>query len=112
MKKLPGEPILVRLVWDDAWSDTKEVSPESSYYEREWVRVAAGFLKSTNEREVVICRDWDNDNDDEVSYAGCIRVPRGMVKSLTALGSSRRLLGSSGRSVSKSSSPRKKRTAK
>ena len=86
MKRLKGEPTLVRIVWDDAWSDTDQVSAESSYYEQECLRVAVGLLKTLNAREVVICRDWDLGNDGVAScYHDCIRIPRGIVKSITVL---------------------------
>ena len=113
VKKMPGEPTLVRLVWDDAWSDTAQVTRKSDYYEAECLRVAVGVLKTINDREVVICRDWDLGNEAVgTCYHDCIRIPRGIVKSITVLALSHRLPLSSARSVSKSSSRRKTGTAK
>jgi len=97
VKKMKGEPTLVRVVWDDAWSDTDQVTAESSYYEQECLRVAVGVLKTCNNREIVICRDWDLGNDGiaESCFHSCIRIPRGIVKSITVLALSHRLRGSS-----------------
>jgi len=86
VKKMPGEPTLVRIVWDDAWSDTTQVTARSDYYEAECFRVAVGVLKSINGREVVVCRDWDLGNESiGTCYHACIRIPRGIVKSITVL---------------------------
>ncbi|KKL96019.1 hypothetical protein LCGC14_1848690 [marine sediment metagenome] len=114
MKRMSGEPTMVRLVWDDAWSGSIKVGAESSHYEQEWICVEVGFLKSITEREVVICRHWSRGmgEGDQIQYDACMRVPRGIVKSITVLALSHRLRESSGRSVSKSSSRRKSGTAK
>ena len=92
-KNMAGEPTMVRLVWDDAWSDNERVSPESEYYEKEYLCVEAGYLKTANEREIVICRNWTPgaSKRDHITFDACIRVPRGMVKSITVLALSRRL---------------------
>ena len=93
MKKLKGEPTAVRVVWDDAWSDTDQVTAESSYYEQECLRVVVGVLKTINDREIVICRDWDRGvSGSSICYHDCIRIPRGIVKSITVLALSRRSL--------------------
>jgi len=116
VRRLKGEPTLVRIVWDDAWSGSVKIGAESSHYEQPWLCVEVGFLKSITEREVVVCRHWSwgvgEGAGDQVQYDACIRVPRGIVKSITVLALSHRLRGSSARSVSKSSSPRKSGTAK
>ena len=106
---------MVRLVWDDAWSADTSVLSESNYYEQEYLSVEVGFLKTINEREVVICRHWTRGStkgEGQLVYDACIRVPRGIVKSITVLALSRRLRESLARSVSKPSRARKTSSAK
>lgn len=116
LKKMEGEPTMVRLVWDDAWGGSVKIHGEDSHYEQPWICVEVGYLKSITEREVVICRHWSwgvgEERGDQAQYDACMRVPRGIVKSITVLASSHRLRESSARSESRSSPRRKPNTAK
>ncbi len=101
---------MVRVEWDDAWSDSEKVTPDSTFFERNFPVVEIGFLKTVSGREVVICRQWTApiDGGDAPVLGACIRIPRALVKKITVLALSHRLRGSSVRSVSKSSPSRKK----
>ena len=93
MKRMSGEPTMVRLVWDDAWSGSIKVAADDPHYEQPWLCVETGYLKSITEREVVICRHWSRGmgEGDQSQYDACMRVPRGIVKSITVLGLSQAL---------------------
>jgi len=115
VKRMVGEPTMVRVVWDDAWSGDEKVAPVSHYYEQEYLALEVGFLKTITKREVVICRNWTigtPEGKDQIVYDACIRIPRGMVRSITVLALTHQLRGSSAGSVSKSSRARKTSSAK
>ena len=82
-------PKMVVVEWDDAWGDSKIAEPGDDRFQSGYRGFQTGFLKSADEKFVVVCREWwpghPSDTKDKAHYQFCVSIPRSLVKSVTTL---------------------------
>ena len=86
----PKPPKMVVVEWDDAWSETKAIKPDDPRFEQGYPGFQTGYLKSADDKFVVVCREWwpglaSEDEPDPPHYAFCTSIARSLVRSVTLL---------------------------
>ncbi len=86
----PKPPKMIVVEWDDAWGETKIVREDDDRFEQGYPGFQAGFLKSADDKFVVICREWwpglpTASEGDSPYYAHCTSIPRSLIRSVTTL---------------------------
>lgn len=86
----PKTPKMVVVSWDDAWGEAKAIRDGDDRFEQGYPGLQAGFLKSSDDKFVVVCREWwpglpTGGDADPAHYAHCTSIPRSLIKSVTTL---------------------------
>lgn len=86
----PKPPKMVVVEWDDAWGEKRAIREGDTYFEQGYPGFQVGYLKSADDKFVVVCREWwpglsSEDEPDLPHYAFCTSIARSLVRSVTTL---------------------------
>ncbi len=86
----PKPPKMVVVEWDDAWGEQRAIRDGDDRFEQGYPGFQAGFLKSSDDKFVVVCREWwpglpTGGEPDSPHYNFCTSIPRSLIRSVTAL---------------------------